>query len=340
MKRGMDSSMTSSRQSLIRVVDLEKTFVTARGILPRLFAKNQGSVRAVDGISFNIERGEVFGLIGESGCGKTTTAKLLLRLEEPSKGEIHFDENELTTMKPSAMRKVRRRIQIIFQDPYESLNPGKRIFDIIEEPLIVHKITNNNKEREERVKEIMEVLDLRPVKDLVGRFPHELSGGQRQRVAIARALVLNPDFIVADEPTSMVDVSVRAGILNLLLSLKDELGLTCLFITHDLAVAKYMCDRMAVLYNGKIVEMGKRDEVIENPLHPYTRALIAVATNLKTFLAKKTELIKDADTDWLSSPSCCCRFAPRCPCKEEICGQQEPDLKEVVSGHWVACYMV
>jgi oligopeptide/dipeptide ABC transporter ATP-binding protein len=243
-------------------------------------------------------------------------------------------------MKSGEMRKIRRRMQMIFQDPYESLNPGKSIFAIIAEPLIVHKTMNNNKQREERIKEVMEATELRPVKDLVGRFPHELSGGQRQRVAIARALILNPDFIVADEPTSMVDVSVRAGILNLLLSLKDEMGLTCLFITHDLAVAKYMCDRIAVLYNGKIVEMGKRDEVIKNSLHPYTRALIAVATSLKTFLAQWTEIIKDADTDWLSSPSSRCRFAPRCPRAKEMCGQEEPDLKEVASDHWVACHMV
>ena len=325
---------------LIEVVDLKKVFETRSSILARVRSKSRKPVRAVDGISFHIDSGEGLGLIGESGCGKTTTAMMLLRLVEPSSGKIFFDGSDLTAMNAKALRSARRRMQMVFQDPYESLNPGKRVSTLIAEPLVIHRISKHNHHREELVRAITEQMGLVPANEIVKRYPHELSGGQRQRVAIARALVLQPEFIIADEPTSMLDVSVRADILNLLRQLRDEMRLGSLFITHDLALARYMCERIAVLYNGRLVETAEREELLANPIHPYTRALIAVASSLSEFWQQKQQMIKELDTDWVELPDGCCRFHPRCPHQHNDCEQQEPELVEIGHEHWVSCHRV
>ncbi len=336
----MPSTSPQAGGHLIEVIGLKKVFETRSSILARMRAKARKPILAVDGISFHIDRGEGLGLIGESGCGKTTTAMLLLRLINPSAGKIFFDGLELTSMNARALRLARRRMQMVFQDPYESLNPGKSVSSIIAEPLVVHRLARDKRQRESMITAIMEQMGLVPAMELVRRYPHELSGGQRQRVAIARALILQPEFIIADEPTSMLDVSVRAGILNLLRSLRDEMQLGSLFITHDLALARYMCERIAVLYNGRIVETAEREELLANPIHPYTRALIAVASSLSEFWAQEEQMIKELDTDWVELPDGCCRFHPRCPHQHDDCEQQEPELVEIGHEHWVACHRV
>ncbi len=334
----MSNPKAVTHDHLVDVIDLKKVFETRSGMLTRAFSRDRQPVRAVDGITFHIDAGEGLGLIGESGCGKTTTAMLLLRLIDPTAGQILFDGLDLTSMNTRELRPVRRRIQMVFQDPYESLNPGKTVSSLIGEPLVVHRLTSGRRDRESRIAEIMEQIGLVPTEEYLKRFPHQLSGGQRQRAAIARALVLEPVFLIADEPTSMLDVSVRAGILNLLQGLRDEMHLASLFITHDLALARYMCERIAVLYNGKIVETGEREELLTNPIHPYTRALIAVASSLSDFWARKQEMITELDTDWIQLPEGCCRFHPRCPHEHGDCENREPDLVEVGPKHWVACH--
>jgi peptide/nickel transport system ATP-binding protein len=253
--------------SIVVVKGLTKHFSVGRG----LFRREQARLHAVDDVSFDVARGEVFGLVGESGCGKTTTGRMLVKLTVPTSGDIFVDNEDISAINGQGMREFRQRVQMIFQDPYESLDPRMTVFDIISEPLNVNHI-GNLEEREERVAYMLSRVGITPPEMFFFRFPHELSGGQRQRVAIARALVVNPEFIVADEPTSMLDVSIRTGVMKLLAELQEDFGMSYLYITHDLAVARYLCDRIAVMYLGKIVEMAGAEDIIKNPLHPYSKA--------------------------------------------------------------------
>jgi peptide/nickel transport system ATP-binding protein len=260
--------------ALVVVKNLRKTFPLGRGLFSR-----QSYVVAVDNVSFEVDRGEVFGLVGESGSGKTTCGKLLVRLLEPTSGSIFYDGIDITKLRGGELMSFRRKVQMIFQDPYESLNPRFTVFDAVVEPLVIQGL-GNREERRGRVLEALRKVKLTPPEDFLARYPHELSGGQRQRVAIARALVTKPSFVVADEPVSMLDVSIRAGILNLMLELRDKLDLTMLFITHDLAVARYMCDRIGVMQRGRIVEVGEKEEIISSPKHPYTQELLTSVPKL------------------------------------------------------------
>jgi len=320
---------------LIKVEGLTKYFPVKKRIM---LTRAVSYIHAVDEITFTVHEGEIFGLVGESGCGKTTTGKLLVKLYEPTRGTITLDgQNVVAIRRGKHLREFRRRVQMIFQDPYESLNPRMTIFDIVAEPLAVQGV-RSLKEREERVAEILSQVGITPPETFMFRYPHELSGGQRQRVAIARAMVVGPQFVAADEPTSMLDVSIRAGVMKLLLELKDTLGVSYLYVTHDLAVARYMCDRMAVMYLGKIVELGPTEEVIQNPLHPYTRALIAaVPVPDPTYHREPVEIKGDIAAPIDPPPNC--RFYPRCPLGDSACeSSPHPDLREVSPGHFVACH--
>ena len=324
---------------IVRVENLKKWFPIRRSLTDIVTRRPRKYVKAVDGVSFEIKRGEIFALAGESGCGKTTTGRTILRLIEPTSGKVEFMGRDIMSLNRDEMKTfLRRRAQIIFQDPYESLNPRKTIEDIVGEPLEVHGLVETKKEKREVVSKYLEEVGLSPPEDFIFRFPHELSGGQRQRVAIARALVLEPKFIVADEPVSMLDMSIRASILNLMLDLRDKMGLSYLFITHDLATAKYIADRLAIMYLGKIVEIGKAVDVIDNPLHPYTKALIA-AVPVPDPRHKIGEIpIRGEVPSPIDLPSGC-RFHPRCLNAFEPCDKKEPLLKEVEPGHFVACHL-
>ncbi len=283
-------------------------------------------------------RGEVFGLAGESGCGKTTTGRLLLSLEEPTSGKVIFDGTNIYEIDKKQLKNYRRQMQIIFQDPYESLNPRKSILDAVSEPINIHKLASTQEEKEDMVLKALEAVQLFPLPDLMYRFPHELSGGQRQRVAIARALMLKPKFIVADEPVSMLDVSIRTEILNLMLDLKEKFGLTYVFITHDMGVAKYMSDRIAIMYLGKIVEMGGAEDVIDKPLHPYTQALLA-AVPVPDPNVKLGQIPIKGEISSAVRPPPGCRFHTRCPYVMDECKRKEPPLVDQGNGHFVACYL-
>jgi len=321
-------------QPLVRVENLKKHFPITQGLVIK---QKVGSVRAVDGISFTIDRGETLGLVGESGCGKTTAGRTLLGLYPATSGKVTIDGTNICTAKGRVLLAVRRKAQMIFQDPYASLNPRWTVNSIVGEPLRVHKIITNEKERSERVKELLSLVGLSG--RLVNRFPHEFSGGQRQRIGVARALASEPLFIVCDEPISALDVSIQAQVVNLLEDLQDQFNLTYLFIAHDLSMVRHICDRVAVMYLGLIVELGDRNEVYENPLHPYTKALLSavpIPDPRKDRARKRTILTGDVPSP--IDPPAGCRFHPRCPIAVERCHLEQPLWREAAPGHWVACH--
>lgn len=320
-----------SADVLLEVRNLKTYFPLKRGLLGR----PRGFVKAVDDVSFFIRRGETLGLVGESGCGKTTTGKSILRLIEPTSGEIIFEGQDLMGLNQNQMRKMRREIQLIYQDPYSSLNPRLTVGEIIAEPLVVHDLLDRQG-REERVRELLEVVGLSP--DHMYRYPHEFSGGQRQRVGIARALALNPKFIVCDEPVSALDVSIQSQILNLLVDLQKEFGLTYLFIAHGLAAVKHISDRVAVMYLGKIVEIADSQVIYDRPLHPYTQALIS-AIPVPNPKIQKERILLEGDVPSPVNPPSGCRFHTRCRHCFERCREEEPPLVDKGNGHLVACHL-
>jgi oligopeptide/dipeptide ABC transporter ATP-binding protein len=322
----------------IEVADLKKWFPVRKGFLASLVSREQSFVHAVDGVSFKIKRGEVFGLAGESGSGKTTTGRLLLRLIEPTSGTIHFKGKDITTISEKKLKPLRRKIQIIFQDPYESLNPRMTINDILAEPLMVQNVAGGEAEVMEKVVQILKDVELVPPEEFLLRYPHELSGGQRQRVSIARGFILSPEFIIADEPVSMLDVSIRADILNLMLDLVEKFNVSFLYITHDLALARHMCDRIAIMYLGKIVEMASVEKVVYEPLHPYTEALIG-AVPIPDPTAERIKVVIKGEIPSPVNPPSGCRFHTRCPVVMDVCFKEEPPLIDVGKEHYVACHL-
>jgi oligopeptide transport system ATP-binding protein len=331
-----DPSGERGTNALVKVRNLTKHFPVTRGLV---FERKIGMVRAVDGISFEIQRGETLGLVGESGCGKTTAGRTLLGLYPATSGEVFIDNQDMRHARGEELMTIRRKAQIIFQDPYSSLNPRWTVNSIIAEPLRVHRLLPNEKERTERVKELLQLVGLSP--SHLNRFPHEFSGGQRQRIGVARALASNPLFVVCDEPISALDVSIQAQVVNLLEDLQDRLGLTYLFIAHDLSMVRHICDRVAVMYLGVIVELADRDELYENPLHPYSRALLSAVPipDPSKERARRRTVLKGEIPSPLNPPSGC-RFHPRCPLATEQCSLEMPAWREAIPGHWVACYNV
>lgn len=319
-------------RKILEVQNLTKFFPVVGGV----FSRPVGWVKAVDDVSFHVYEGETFALVGESGSGKTTAGKTVLRLHEPTKGKIFFEDKEITKLSQSEMRPLRKDMQIIFQDPYGSLNPRMPIGEMIREPLMVHGI-GTKKEQEERVIEIMKLVGLRP--EYVRRYPHEFSGGQRQRIGIARAIVLNPKLVVADEPVSALDASIQAQVLNLLLELQQKLALTYLFIAHNLAVVRHVSDRIGVMYLGKVVEVSETRELFSTPLHPYTQALLS-AIPIPDPEIKKERILLQGDIPSPINPPSGCRFRTRCRFAKDICKQQEPPLVDVGGEHYVACHFV
>ncbi|MFX0053709.1 MAG: ABC transporter ATP-binding protein [Promethearchaeota archaeon] len=324
-------------EPLIEVRNLRKWFPVNTGFLSSILYKQELFVKAVDGITFDIVKGEILVLAGESGCGKTTTGRCILYLETPSDGNVVYAGRDLATLDRNEIKELRRRMQITFQDPYESLNPKKSIYSIVSEPLTVHKIPLTPSQKRQRVLEAMESVALVPAEDYIDRYPHELSGGQRQRISVARALILHPEFMVADEPVSMLDVSIRADILNLLLDIREEYALTYLFITHDLAVATYIADRIGIMYLGKVMEIGPAHEVAFNPMHPYTRALISAVPSGDPTVKRRVESLKGEPPSPINVPPGC-RFHPRCPYAQEICVRELPEDRDMGEGHFVACH--
>ncbi|MDD3782934.1 MAG: dipeptide ABC transporter ATP-binding protein [Limnochordia bacterium] len=318
---------------LLEVRNLVKHFPIRQGII---FSKQVGAVQAVDDISFTVRKGETLGLVGESGCGKTTTGRLILRLIEPTSGDIIFDGKNIPQLPKDEMRELRKEMQIIFQDPYGSLNPRMTVGDIIGEPLHIHKLARGA-EREKRVRELLEVVGLSAFH--ARRFPHEFSGGQRQRIGIARALAVRPRLIICDEPVSALDVSIQAQVINLLQDLQKEFDLTYIFIAHDLAVVKHISDRVAVMYLGKIVELTDKNELYRNPKHPYTQALLSAIPEADPTIKKERILLK-GDVPSPINPPKGCRFHTRCPKVMDICKVEEPEFVDSGNGHFVACHLV
>jgi oligopeptide transport system ATP-binding protein len=319
---------------LLEVQNLMKHFPVGGG----MFGQRRGVVRAVDDVSFTIRRGETLGLVGESGCGKTTTGRCILMLERPTSGRILFEGRDLTTLDDAGLRSVRRRIQVIFQDPYSSLNPRMTVGQIIAEPLAVHGIVPDRAARGTRVRDLLTHVGLLP--QHAHRYPHELSGGQRQRVGIARALAMEPTLIVCDEPVSALDVSIQAQIINLLEDLQSELGLTYLFIAHDLSVVRHISDRVAVMYLGKIAEITERKALYDDPLHPYTKALLAAVPIPDPELEQRRErVVLGGEVPSALNPPSGCVFHPRCPIAIDRCAREVPALREVRPAHWAACIL-
>ncbi len=319
--------------ALVRVRDLKMYFPVTEGVL---ISRVVAHVKAVDGISFDIHKGETLGLVGESGCGKTTTGRCILQLETATDGEIWFDGQELNKLSKAEMRPLRQRIQVIFQDPYSSLNPRMKIGQIIAEPMMVHGIITDRNERDARVRELLDLCGLNP--KFADRYPHEMSGGQRQRVGIARALAVNPEFIICDEAVSALDVSIQAQVINLLEDLRDEFGLTYLFISHDLSVVHHLCHRVAVMYLGHIVELAETEELFGNPLHPYTVGLLEAVPIPDPIVERERahQVIKGEIPSPINPPSGCV-FHPRCPKAVDGCKINMPEFREIKPGHWVAC---
>jgi len=319
---------------LLEVKNLKKYFPVKAGV----FRKTVGYLKAVDDISFYIKEKETLGLVGESGCGKSTTGLTILRLEEPTAGEVRFAGKDVFNLNKKELKKIRRDMQIIFQDPYSSLNPRMMVADIVGEPLNVHNLVRNKKEKNEKVRELLESVGL--TAEQMKRYPHEFSGGQRQRIGIARALAVNPKLIIADEPVSSLDVSVQAQVINILQDLQRDLGLTYLFIAHDLSIIKHISDRVAVMYLGRIVEIANKKDLFSNPLHFYTQSLMS-AIPVPNPIYKKKRIILEGDVPSSVNLPSGCRFHPRCPKAIDICREKEPVFKDYDSyGHYVACYLV
>ena len=321
-----------NNEVLLQVDDLKMHFPIYRGV----FQRQVGAVRAVDGVSFDVRRGETLGLVGESGCGKSTTGRTILQLYKPTAGEVIFDGTDLVHLKGEQMRQMRRRMQMIFQDPYASLNPRMTVAQLVGEPLMVHNVATGA-EINERVEHLLEVVNLNPA--FAGRYPHEFSGGQRQRIGVARALALQPSFIICDEPISALDVSIQAQVVNLLEELQAQFNLTYLFIAHDLSMVRHISDRVAVMYLGVIVELATRDELYSKPLHPYTQALLsAVPIPDPVADAKRKRVILQGDVPSPANPPSGCRFRTRCPIAEAVCAETRPEFREIRPGHFVACF--
>ncbi|MBX6340987.1 MAG: dipeptide ABC transporter ATP-binding protein [Thermomicrobiaceae bacterium] len=324
----------NGKEVLLDVRDLYMHFPLTRGII---IQRQVGAVQAVDGVSFQVYKGETLGLVGESGCGKSTTGRAILQLYKPTAGEVIFRGKDLTKLDGGEMRKMRRHLQMIFQDPYASLNPRMTVGSIISEPMQIHNLVPKN-QRNERVQQLLETVGLNPY--FANRYPHEFSGGQRQRIGVARALAANPDFIVADEPVSALDVSIQAQIINLLEDLQEQFGLTYLFIAHDLSVVRHISDRVAVMYLGKMVELADRNALYDDPLHPYTKALLSAVPIPDPVVEKKRErIILTGDVPSPINPPSGCHFHTRCPYAMDVCRKVEPKFVDQGGGHYVACHL-
>jgi len=326
-------SGNATREKLLEVNALKMWFPIFRGILQRHVA----DVKAVDGINLHVYRGETLGLVGESGCGKSTTGRAILQLYRPTAGQVLFQSRDLVKLKDNDLRPMRRQMQMIFQDPYASLNPRMTVGSIISEPLEVHNIGNKS-ERLERVRELLRVVGLNPY--FINRYPHEFSGGQRQRIGVARALAVNPSFIVCDEPISALDVSIQAQIINLLEDLQEQFGLTYLFIAHDLSVVRHISDRIAVMYLGKIMEMADREELYRNPMHPYSQALLSAVPIPDPMVEEQRQrIILEGDVPTPVNPPKGCHFCTRCPKAMDVCKDNEPEFRDYGGEHFVACWL-
>jgi peptide/nickel transport system ATP-binding protein len=324
---------------LLKVDKLKKYFPVNLGFFRSITSRGEIFVKAVDNVSFDVKRKEIFGLAGESGSGKTTTGRVVLRLVEPTSGKAIFNGKNVFETRQTDIKALRRQMQMIFQDPYESLNPRFTVYDIISEPLKIHGIYSSEKQVEDKVLERLEEVKITPPEQFLFRYPHELSGGQRQRVALARSLVLDPQFVVADEPVSMLDVSIRAEVLNLMFDLIQKHNVSFLYITHDLALARHICDRVAIMYLGKIMEMSEAEKIVYDPLHPYTKALIT-AVPIPDPNAKRSEAVIKGEIPSPINPPSGCRFHTRCPSYiGDICRTKEPELLDVGGEHYVACHL-
>ena len=323
----------NNNEVLLHVDNLVMHFPIYRGV----FQRQVGAVRAVDGVSFDVKRGETLGLVGESGCGKSTTGRAILQLYKPTDGKVEYEGVNLVKLKREPMRQMRRKMQMIFQDPYASLNPRMTVGQLVGEPLMVHSVATGE-EIEKRVEQLLELVKLNPA--FATRYPHEFSGGQRQRIGVARALALNPNFIICDEPISALDVSIQAQVVNLLEELQSQFGLTYLFIAHDLSMVRHISDRVAVMYLGVIVELTDREELYKNPLHPYTQALLsAVPIPDPVADAKRKRVILEGDVPSPANPPSGCRFRTRCPIAQSQCAESRPEFRELRPGHFVACHL-